>query len=765
MSSLPTSGHELRWKFTAAYRLGHHWQKAGDYARAQAAYREALTFAPEHRASRLNLAVTQIRLRAYSAALDNLVVLCKLDKTLPSEPHEGTLEPQALPVVYNRALVLCYRGELEEARQWSARIAVAAYRRGNDDVVARIAPAALMLHAGILLSLGKDDDALLARAATCALESPQHVADHKLVVDPAAIEWYVRRMLALGDGSGAAARGHYNVACYLARLMEFAPERADDLAPVAVDHIDAAFADTRLAPWADRDPALERMRVRPEWHRRGGDKPPASSATKVEAVATPPIEATTPARAHVVNDAVAVLTRVHVDADERRARRSRDPLNGLETLKEEAADLDDPAFHLKLVEAVAGLWDPVTAYLAPLPSRERIAALPLRLVEARDERGEARIFVDAVDPWRVDARLSPGVEVLCWNGIPIEKVIEARTALVAAPDLEGRRARAIAMLTHRPSGVFSPLDADEVEIRCGVDPPRDVRVEWDHRRLDQSDAPQLLQSVDPLVAGVDRAASRAREVAANDFEGPDGRNVGHLQIPTFEVTELNRFVAGVGARLEELPSTGLVLDVRGNAGGSIAAAERLLQLLSSDPIVPQRIQLRATRQTAQLSEAVPGLWPWSRSVNRAIARGEPYSKALPLTPDHETACNSTGRVFEGPVVLLIDALCAGATDIFIAGFVDHGLGKVVSTASRGGMAGGVAWRTDDPRVDLPRPLHRLPNGGALQVSVARTVRADGRPHTEHLVVPDEIRRRRVSEVGEGDIGLLRHAASMLADSH
>jgi hypothetical protein len=762
MSSSPSSDHERRWRFTAAYRLGNHWQKAGDYVRAQAAYREALTIAPAHRASLLNLAVTQIRLQAYEAARDNLVELCRRDKTLPSNPQEGVLEPQALPVVYNRALVLRYLGELGEAKAWSERVAVAAYRRGNDKVVDEIASSALMLHAGILLDLQKDDDALLNRAVTRALARPGHVADHKLVLDPTMIEWYVRGRL--GSGSGADARGHYNLACYLARLMELVPQRAAELAPVVAEHVDTAFGDTRLAPWAEHDPALDVMRSRPEWRRLRGHQEDAPSSADAEPATAPPPQATTPERARVVNDTLAVLTGVHADAEERRARRSRDPLERLKALKEPAADLDAAEFHLELVEAVAGLWDPVTAYLAPSRIHDRISALPLKLVEARDEHGEARIFVSAVDRSRVDIGLTPGVEVSHWNGVPIEEVIAARTALVAAPDLEGRRARSIATLTHRPSGVFAPLDADEVAIRCGIDRPRDVHVEWDHLRVPPSATPQRLQSTDPLVAAIDRAASRPREITAEEFEGPGGSLFGHLQIPTFDVTVSSRFVADVAARLEQLPSTGLVLDVRGNAGGSIAAAERLLQLFSPRPVKPQLIQLRATSLTAQLAEAVPGLWSWSRSVKRAIARGEPFSKALPVAPDQANACNDTGRAFEGPVVLLIDALCAGATDMFIAGFVDHGLGTVLSTAARGGMAGGVSWRTDDPTVDLPRPLHRLTNGGALQITVARTLTADGRPHAEHPVVPGGIRRLRTSEVQDGDGVLLRHAASTLAAS-
>ena len=80
------------------------------------------------------------------------------------------------------------------------------------------------------------------------------------------------------------------------------------------------------------------------------------------------------------------------------------------------------------------------------------------------------------------------------------------------------------------------------------------------------------------------------------------------------------------------------------------------------------------------------------------------------------------------------------------------------------MAGGVAWQTDDPRVDLPRPLRPLPSGAALQLSVARTLRFAREPLAEHPVVPDVIRRLPAAEVGDDDAGLLAHASRMLANS-
>ena len=54
--------------------------------------------------------------------------------------------------------------------------------------------------------------------------------------------------------------------------------------------------------------------------------------------------------------------------------------------------------------------------------------------------------------------------------------------------------------------------------------------------------------------------------------------------------------------------------------------------------------------------------------------GAPYSNAY----DHPTdLANSIGQRYYGPVVLITDARCYSATDIFCAGFADHRIGPVL----------------------------------------------------------------------------------------
>ncbi|MBM2850516.1 MAG: hypothetical protein HW418_3458 [Anaerolineales bacterium] len=85
-----------------------------------------------------------------------------------------------------------------------------------------------------------------------------------------------------------------------------------------------------------------------------------------------------------------------------------------------------------------------------------------------------------------------------------------------------------------------------------------------------------------------------------------------MRIFTFDVTSLDGFIDECRSLLARLPADGLVLDVRGNPGGNILAAEKLLQLFTPRPIQPAPMLFINTRWTLALCErhsvtAQPGL--------------------------------------------------------------------------------------------------------------------------------------------------------------
>lgn len=67
---------------------------------------------------------------------------------------------------------------------------------------------------------------------------------------------------------------------------------------------------------------------------------------------------------------------------------------------------------------------------------------------------------------------------------------------------------------------------------------------------------------------------------ASEVARPGAHRLGLLRIRSFEVPSIDAFVAEVAKLARSMPPDGLVVDLRGNGGGAIQAAERLLQLFT-----------------------------------------------------------------------------------------------------------------------------------------------------------------------------------------
>ena len=183
---------------------------------------------------------------------------------------------------------------------------------------------------------------------------------------------------------------------------------------------------------------------------------------------------------------------------------------------------------------------------------------------------------------------------------------------------------------------------------------------------------------------------RAREV------GTDLGRLGHVRIFTFSVPDAGEFIDELGRLVEQLPEAGLILDVRGNGGGLITAAEGALQLFTSRRIEPQHAQFINTPLNLALCEMNPDdqagsvrLGRWVESIRGAVQTGAAYSLGFPITSLADLS--SISRRYFGPVALITDALCYSATDIFAAGFQDHEIGPVIGVHGNTGAGGANVW--------------------------------------------------------------------------
>ncbi|MBL8174815.1 MAG: hypothetical protein JNK48_09095 [Bryobacterales bacterium] len=266
---------------------------------------------------------------------------------------------------------------------------------------------------------------------------------------------------------------------------------------------------------------------------------------------------------------------------------------------------------------------------------------------------------------------------------------------------------------------------------------------------------------------------------------PDG-NYGYLRIHNFNVKseDTQEFLDEAKRILDKLnlaAGDGLVLDVRSNPGGNIQAAERLLQMLTPAEIEPAQFHFMNSRQTREIaaqlikvsradrSAAEQEFDDWKGGLLASLAEGSVLTPGRPLTD--KAFANDTGQVYQGPVVLLVDALSYSATDIFAAGFEDNKIGPVLGVDRNTGGGGANRWLHEELLTNTVglrnMGLEKLPGGANLGVAIRRVTRVGQNLGSalEDVGVQcgkDMVHDRTLRDLLEGDSDLLLRACGLLS---
>lgn len=537
-------------------------------------------------------------------------------------------------------------------------------------------------------------------------------------------------------------------------------------------------------------------------------------------------------RMTLVEQGLILLEQNYVHLPLKRAMHAVDPVQRLRLLRNrlgqmtKASMMPEVEFHREMLEIFASVRDLHTNYILPAPFSSRVAFVPF-LVEDYRVDGERRYLVSHLIAGFSHPTFVAGVEVHHWNGIPIELAANVNGNRYAGSNLEARHARGVETLTIRALATTLPpdeewvtvgyrtLSGEDEELRLdwlvfspddedGEQPPADAKVsrstlarnaalgvdielEWIRRARKVLFAPRVVEQERALrSAGRSRKSARATAgdltstmpsvLEAMPVDTPHG-TFGYVRIRSFSVNDPQAFIDEFVRLVELLPQNGLILDVRENGGGHIYASEGLLQLLTPHAIEPEPTQfintalnLRMCRR--HLSEQTIDLSPWIPSMEQALLTGSVYSAAVPITPAE--FCNAIGQRYFGPVVLITDALCYSATDIFAAGFQDHGIGRILGTDGNTGAGGANVWTHDllsllfrlPSPPDAQSPYRALPNGAEMRVSIRRTLRVGpnaGTPVEDLGVVPDRVHHMTRKDLLEQNVDLIAAAAAELAE--
>ena len=119
------------------------------------------------------------------------------------------------------------------------------------------------------------------------------------------------------------------------------------------------------------------------------------------------------------------------------------------------------------------------------------------------------------------------------------------------------------------------------------------------------------------------------------------------------------------------------------------------------------------------------------------------------------------------MVLVVDGLSYSATDIFAAGFQDHGIGLILGTAPQTGGGGANVWSYENVR-ELLGEEHELPElayGASFTMAMRASSRVGPRagfPLEDLGVTADYIHRPTTADVLESNRDLRDHALGILA---
>jgi len=523
----------------------------------------------------------------------------------------------------------------------------------------------------------------------------------------------------------------------------------------------------------------------------------------------------------VLDQAEILLGEVYAHLPLKRAMHAVDPLQALRLLRHRLDDLTETEFHVELQRIFLGLRDLHTNYI--LPSRYAgFAFLGIFLERCLDNGRPVYLVTKTFDHITGDPQLKAGVEVTHWNGTPIHLAVEANAVREAGSNKPAQLAQGLQNMTLRSINMSLPPDEDWVDVTYKVaggthetrvpwrvfesasevttpgslpNLPTGVTVSADHlvgvdlrteltrrvkRRLfaPSSLTPGRLPAKQRRAQAVAGARTARAEVAAGPVptnrpdelkarivETPHG-TFGHLRIYTFHMQDqdIDAFLNEVIRLLGLMPPEGLVLDVRGNGGGYVIAAEFLLQFLTPRQVTPEPFQFVTTPGTTGLARNVADYGDWTPSLEEAVTTGAAYSTALPLYP--ADLVNSVGQIYQGPVVLVTDAQCYSACDIFAAGFQDHQIGLVLGVEGNTGAGGANVVTHESLRTEwTDGVLKQLPKGVQMRVALRRCLRVGtrmGQPVEDLGVVPDSLHELTKRDLLEDNADLMAAAGDLLA---
>jgi len=480
-------------------------------------------------------------------------------------------------------------------------------------------------------------------------------------------------------------------------------------------------------------------------------------------------------RIALVEEARSLFDGFYAHLDLKRAMLAIDPIGECNVLlreieRREAGQTDhycDIDFYHDLLAIFTNLRDAHTSFTLPDRYSSLYAHLPFTVEEyyVKDDP-EPKTMVTAVAPSVNLGSFKPGVQIYCWNELPVCRKISDIAHLAPGANRMARRRMAASMLTTRWLGQMPMPDEDSVTIKYRTPDGKDLSIylEWHvytnppgsdymhggpveprtaeskfmlgvnkqalelqraryrlykrQKPLDDDKKAAIAAVTDTTTTATDtpiKAMKLVPNVPDNIDAGilklPEFPEVGYLRIHNFDTGDSVKFTLDIAEILSKLPQDRLIIDMRGNPGDLIPAGELLLRLFTDKDIEAANVRFRSTRETKNLvTDMKEEFGRWTFSLNRASETGSEYSAAFPVTRPSMFEKVPKG-IYGGKVALLVDAMTYSTGDFFAAGFKDYDLGVIIGTDHSTGAGGATRWEHDQLLSEFrstPSPLKPFP---------------------------------------------------------